>query len=102
MFGEERFIRREFPHYFLDYRQETGGNDRWEDRVTSMSGDWTGNLYDFYFRVYNKMKAALKVPFKLVDGSRVDDTPAHEALRESLANCLTNADWHERRGVVCV
>ena len=47
MFGEERFIRREFPHYFLDYRQETGGNDRWEDRVTSMSGDWTGNLYDF-------------------------------------------------------
>ena len=102
MFGEERFIRREFPHYFLDYRQETGGNDRWEDRVTSMSGDWTGNLYDFYFRVYNKMKAALKVPFKLVDGSRVDDTPAHAALRESLANCLTNADWHERRGVVCV
>jgi len=102
MFGEERFIRREFPHYFLDYRQETGGNDRWDDRVTSMSGDWTGNVYDFYFRVYNKMKAALKVPFKLVDGSRVDDTPAHAALRESLANCLTNADWHERRGVVCV
>ena len=102
MFGEERFIRREFPHYFLDYRQETGGNDRWEDRLTSMSGDWTGNVYDFYFRVYNKMKAALKVPFKLVDGSRVDDTPAHEALRESLANCLTNANHHESRGVVCV
>ncbi len=102
MFGEERFIRQEFPHYFLDYRQETGGNERWEDRLTSMSGDWTGNVYDFYFRVYNKMKAALKVPFKLVDGSRVDDTPDHAALREALANCLTNASHQERRGVVCV
>lgn len=102
MFGEERFIRQEFPHYFLDYRQETGNNERWEDRLTSMSGDWTGNVYDFYFRVYNKMKAALKTPFKLVGGSRVDDTPAHAALREALANCLTNANYQERRSVVCV
>lgn len=103
MFGEDRWITREFPHYFLDYRQETGHDTRWEDRFTSQPGDWTGNdVYDFYFRAYNKLKAALKVPFRLDGIDRVDDTPAHEALREALANCLTNTNWFERCGVVCV
>ena len=102
MFGEDRWITYEFPHYFLDYRQETGHDTRWEDRFTSQPGDWTGNVYDFYFRVYNKLKAALKVPFRLDSVDRVDDTPAHEALREAIVNALTNANWFERRGVVCV
>ena len=102
MFGEHRFIKHEFPHYLLDYREETGDNERWADRLVSFSGDWTGNLYDFYFRAYNKMKAALKVPFQLEGIDRVDDTPAHRALREAIANCLTNANYFERRGVVCV
>ncbi|WP_165057062.1 RNA-binding domain-containing protein [Adlercreutzia sp. ZJ176] len=102
MFGEHRYITHEFPHYLLDYRQEVGENERWEDRLVSFSGDWTGNLYDFYFRAYNKMKAALKTPFQIEGIDRIDDTPAHRALREAIANCLTNANWYERRGVVCV
>ena len=102
MFGEDRWITYEFPHYFLDYRQETGHDTRWEDRFTSQPGDWTGNVYDFYFRVYNKLRAALKVPFRLDGVDRVDDTPAHEALREAIVNALTNANWFDRRGVVCV
>lgn len=102
MFGEDRWITYEFPHYFLDYRQETGHDTRWEDRFTSQPGDWTGNVYDFYFRAYNKLKAALRVPFRLDGVDRVDDTPAHEALREAIVNALTNANWFDRRGVVCV
>ena len=102
MFGEDRWITYEFPHYFLDYRQEAGAVERWADRFTSQPGDWTGNVYDFYFRVYNKLKAALKVPFRLDGVDRVDDTPAHEALREAIVNALTNANWFDRRGVVCV
>lgn len=35
MFGEEWLIQPEFPHYFLDYRQETSPETRWQDRVTS-------------------------------------------------------------------
>ena len=47
------------------------------------------------------MKQAINVPFKLDENSlRVDETEAHDALREALANCLTNADYNERRGVV--
>ncbi|WP_165249529.1 ATP-binding protein [Adlercreutzia sp. ZJ141] len=103
MFGKDRWITKEFPHYFLDYRQEAGAVERWADRFTSQPGDWSGNIYDFYGKVYNKLKAALKVPFSLDENMRrVDDTPAHKALREAIANCLTNANYYERRGIVCV
>ena len=55
---------------------------------------------DFYFRVYNKIIKDIKVPFKMIGGERVDDTPVHKAIREALANCLINADYHGVRGVV--
>ncbi len=103
MFGTDRYITNGFPHYFLDYREETDPTNRWVDRFTSQPGDWSGNIYDFYYRVYNKLKHALKTPFKLDENMlRVDDTPAHKALREAIANCLTNANYYDRRGIVCV
>ena len=101
MFGEEWRIMAEFPHYFLDYRQELGVDERWQARITSQDDSWSGNVFDFYRRVFNNMKQAINVPFRLDENSlRVDETDAHDALREALANCLTNADYNERRGVV--
>ena len=91
---------RHFPEYFLDYREELDPTIRWTDRVQSSSGEWSGNVCDFYFRVYNKIIKDVKVPFKMVGGERIDDTPVHKALREALANCLINADYHGLRGVV--
>ncbi|WP_370771559.1 ATP-binding protein [[Ruminococcus] torques] len=100
MFGNEYDIVRHFPEYFLDYREEMDSAIRWTDRLQSSSGEWSGNVCDFYFRVYNKIIKDVKVPFKMVGGERVDDTPVHKALREALANCLINADYHGVRGVV--
>lgn len=100
MFGNEYNIVRHFPEYFLDYREEMDSAIRWTDRLQSSSGEWSGNVFDFYFRVYNKMIKDIKVPFKMKGGERIDDTPVHQALREALANCLINADYHGSRGVV--
>lgn len=36
----------------------------------------------------------------MVGGECIDDTPVHKALRETLANCLINADYHGLRDVV--
>ena len=102
MFGYEYEILREYPQYFLDYREEYDDAHRWTDRFISSSGDWSGNVFDFYFRVYNKLQLDLKVPFEMEGGFRVDDTPVHQAIREALANCLINADYYGRRGVVIV
>ena len=35
-------------------------------------------------------------------GLRVDDTPVHKAIREALANCLVNADYYGRGGIVII
>lgn len=100
MFGEEYKILYEFPEYFLDYREMLDPSIRWTDRLQSSSGDWTGNLFDFFFRVYGKLVKDLKVPFKLEGITRIDDTPVHKALREALANCLVNTDFYFPRGIV--
>jgi len=100
MFGEEYKILYEYPEYFLDYREMLDPAIRWTDRLQSSTGDWTGNLFDFFFRVNNKLVKDLKIPFKLEGITRVDDTPVHKALREALANCLTNTDFFIPRGIV--
>ncbi len=100
MFGEEYKILYEFPEYFLDYREVLDPTIRWTDRIQSSSGDWTGNLFDFFFRVNSKLVKDLKVPFQLDGIVRVDDTPVHKAIREALANCIVNTDFYLPRGIV--
>lgn len=100
MFGNEYDIVREFNAYFLDYQEQYDADIRWTDRIISSSGDWSGNVYDFYFRIYNRLIQDIKVPFRMDGGNRVDDTPVHQALREALANCLVNADYYGRQGLV--
>lgn len=100
MFGNEYRILRQYPEYFLDYREMLDPTIRWTDRLQSSSGEWTGNVFDFYFKVYNKIAINIKVPFKIENGIRIGDTPVHRAIREVLANCLVNTDFYIPRGVV--
>lgn len=43
-FGYEYEITNYLPQFLLDYREETSGVTRWDDRVVSQSGDWSGNV----------------------------------------------------------
>ncbi|MFZ4616681.1 MAG: RNA-binding domain-containing protein [Rectinemataceae bacterium] len=103
MFGQMASIQEELPNYMLDYqeRPEARTENRWIDRIT-LDGRWSGNLYDFYRKVYIKLTADLKVPFRLEKGERKDETPVHEALREALANVLVHADYSDRASVLVV
>ncbi len=103
MFGRAEVIRDALPHYMVDFqeRPEARTERRWIDRLVP-DGTWSGNLYDFFRRVYQKLTADLKVPFQLKNGQRLDDTPVHEALREALANTLIHADYSGRVSVLVV
>lgn len=103
MFGKWAAIQEAVPHYFLDYqeRPEAKTELRWVDRLVP-DGTWTGNLFEFYRRVYRKLTTDLKVPFALKDGQRQDDTPVHVALREALVNTLVHADYTGRVSVLVV
>ena len=100
MFGTDRTIIKEYPEFFLDYREHMDANIRWTDRVYSQEPEWSGNIFDFYNRVSAKLLLDLKKPFKLVNQVRVDETPQHDAIREALVNCLVNADFYQGWSVV--
>jgi len=102
MFGYEYDITSCFPSYFLDYQEdrEMVGITRWKDRIVSSSGDWSGNLFDFIYKIMRKLVSDLKIPFVLRGMTRIDDTPIHKLLREATINCLVHADYNGRQGVV--
>ncbi|MDD2545763.1 MAG: putative DNA binding domain-containing protein [Burkholderiaceae bacterium] len=103
MFGTWTAIQEACPHYFVDYqeRPEAKTERRWVDRLVP-DGTWTGNLFEFFRRVYRKLVSDLKVPFELKDGQRQEDTPVHVALREALVNTLVHADYTGRVSVLVV
>lgn len=100
MFGEDRVITDEFPKYFLDYREKLSEEVRWDYRLISSDGTWSGNIFDFYFKIINKITDNLNVPFRTVNGIRQEDTRVHEAVREGVANALIHADYRLPRGIV--
>jgi predicted HTH transcriptional regulator len=100
-FGDFVTISNVLPNYFLDYRECLADGSRWTDRVAAHDATWSGNIIDFYFRIYDKVTSSVKVPFRLNDrGLRVNETKVHKALRELLANALIHADYHGRQGIV--
>ncbi len=103
MFGRYPEIREVFPFFMLDYqeRPEARADSRWVDRVTP-DGTWSGNLFDFYQIVIQRLVRDLKVPFRLTGDTRVDESPVHEALREALVNTLIHADYSGRASVLVV
>ena len=103
MFGMHPVILQAFPFYMLDYQERTEATSevRWVDRVT-LDGSWSGNLYDFYRKIYPKLTADLKMPFLLEGGERKQETPVHVALREALVNALVHADYNGRASVLVV
>ena len=101
-FGDFNEITNILPYFFLDYREHLSPDVRWTDRVCSGDANWSGNIFDFFFRINQSITAGVKVPFKIASDNvtRDDDTPVHKALREVLANALIHADYHGRRGIV--
>ncbi|MEG0360388.1 MAG: putative DNA binding domain-containing protein [Longicatena sp.] len=101
MFGYDYDIERIFPNYFLDYQEKFDNLTRWTSRLHSDQGDWTGNLFDYFFRVYQYFSASIKTPFLLENNLyRKDDSNLHIALREALLNCIGNADFYNSKGIL--
>uniref|UniRef100_A0A7C9JDF0 Schlafen AlbA-2 domain-containing protein n=1 Tax=Muribaculaceae bacterium Z82 TaxID=2304548 RepID=A0A7C9JDF0_9BACT len=102
MFGFEYEIVREYPEFFLDYRQ-VGEGTRWDDRMTSQDGAWSGNVFDFWLQCLPRLVAGIKRPFALGESlQRIEDTDMHAAARELFVNALVHADYYGRRGVVAL
>ena len=81
MFGNQQDILLAYPDYAMIYREQLDAEGHW------MGTAWRGNVYEFYYWAYNKLQQDVKKPVR-------------QALREVLANCLVNADYHGCGGIV--
>lgn len=100
-FGDFVTIMHELPNYFLDYRERSDDSERWGDRVCSSDPTWSGNIIDFFYRIYDKVTSGIRTPFTLDENDRrIDETDVHAAIREIVANALVHADYHGRQGIV--
>ena len=96
MFGTEKDIRRVFPQYSPVYQTGLTLPVSRDGSVSSSSGNWSGNVPDFYFRVCDKLRMDLR---GLKNGIRFDEGSLFDVIREALANCLVNADYFGKAGI---
>lgn len=82
------------PDFFPDYQERLDVNERWSNRIYP-DGTWECNLFQFYRTVLPKLQNVLPKPFVLEGNIRMEETPAHVAVREALTNCLIHADYTE-------
>ena len=90
------------PGFFVDYRERIATDNpdvRWTHRIYP-DGMWEANLYQFYVKVYNRLVQALPRPFMMKDGVRQEETPAHDAVREALINCIIHEDLNAMGNIV--
>ena len=96
MFGKDESLReqQDIPNYFPDFREKLSADKsiRWTDRIYP-DGSWHCNLLQLYLRVWPKLIATLPKPFQLDKDERVDESPAHVALREAFVNTLVHTDY---------
>lgn len=93
LFGDYLMIKEIFPKYNLDYRENLSGSSRYDYRLDSSSLTWSGNAFDFYHLLVNRIQPLLPNRFHL-DGVYEDGGEGLlECVREGLANAIANCDY---------
>ena len=92
--GKSSYITYKLPYFLLEYIELQEGS-RYSDRVI-YDGTWgEGNIYNFYFKVQDKLNNG--VPNAFILGSdnitRLSNEKIIIALRELLVNSLVHADY---------
>ncbi|MCD8202894.1 MAG: putative DNA binding domain-containing protein [Prevotella sp.] len=103
MFGKTESITDNActPWYFVDYQEKLSDTPgiRWSNRIYP-DGTWEANIFQFFYRVSNQISHTIPTPFMLNGITRIEETPAHIAIREGLVNMLVHSSYAEQGNIV--
>ena len=98
MFGDIEQILERFPDYKLQYQEFIGGLSLYD--LNSEDKDWSGNLFDFYFKLIPRIESDIAVPFvSRKEGFRISRVDAHTALETVVANSLAYTNYERQNGL---
>lgn len=99
MFGYDYSIMSKFPNYHLDYLEFANDSKDWTFRLSTGTGEFTGNIYTFLTNVSNRLVLMNNRGKNLEGMSRIDDTYLIRIQRELMINALAHADYAGLRGI---
>ena len=88
LLGTRQAIYGTFPHYHLAYRE----TDAEDVLISSSDTDWSGNLFDFYTRVSQRLT---EISLALAPEDAVLDS----SMREAAVNAILHADYFSPQGL---
>lgn len=63
---------------------------------------WEANLFQCYKRILPRLQSTLPQPFKLQGNTRIENTPAHIAIREAFVNFCVHASYQSDGRLVII
>jgi transposase len=102
MFSEERIITEVLPQYFLEYRENLIDiiSGDWSKRFTSQDGTWSGNLYDFYFKVMEQLTGNWMTGRSSELIEEESRQRMYASFHEILINAVVHTDYYGEGGIV--
>lgn len=88
-----------FPECYLDYREADNWSSKWTNRIVSDDLTWSGNFFDFFMKVSNRICSVIPKPYHLENGVDVGGRDLQELVREALANALSNVSLFTPGGI---
>ena len=99
MFGYDYSIMSILPNYHLDYFEFGDNGDNWTYRISTGTGEFTGNVYHFITGVSIRISLMNQRGKEIEGVERTDDTLLMRAQRELLVNAVVHADYRGNGGV---
>lgn len=90
LFTDAMHIQSVFPYYHLDFQVVYAPGEKWLNRISSDDGSFSGNLFDFYLKVYSELSSNISSAYVSDGASNIGPKLMQETVKEALANAFCN------------
>lgn len=100
--GKSYAVNSLCPSLWMDYQEKRDTGLRFDTRITIKDISNETNIFHFYYRVLSRLKEVLPSPFYLEGETNVGWRVLFEAVREALANAISNVELFTGQGLTII